>query len=291
MSSIRGCISRAYPYRFLGARGPPSVASVASHPGSRAPSTIGTGPGSRSHSSRGSAGAPTKPPGLHYERFDWGEEVDSFEAECDDGPPSASIVSGGPRRSNPPPRYVPDPQGPVDPDQVYEYDDDNRPKRSVADAMKEAFDGDSDGDLAQDWPRDTRVVGDDGDPWNGYDAPKWEPPTKINTKGGEKWECPVHGPLCNPGICKARAKVELERRREKEQEERREAKRRREEKWERERKKKENREARAAGRELPHDLPPHLAGGSESGSGSGSSSGDETEGNSGALSIASESLT
>jgi len=162
--------------------------------------------------------------------------------------------------------------------------------------MKEAFDGDSDDELTQDWPRDTRVVDDDRDPWNGYDAPKWEPPTKINTKGGEKWQCPDHGPLCNPGICKERARVELERRRQKEQEERQEAKRRREEKWEREKKKKENREAKAAGRDLPHDLPPHLAGGSDGGSDSSSSSdgnstGDETEGNEGALSIATESVT
>jgi hypothetical protein len=282
-------------YRFLGARGPPSVASIASHPSSRAPSTIGSSQGSRSHSSRGSAGLPTKPPGLNlkYERFDWGEEVDRFEAASDDGPPSVIIVADDPRGSNAPPRYVPNPEGPVDPDQDYDYDDDNKPKRSIADAMKEAFDGDSD---PEDWPHDTRVVVDaDRDPWNGYDAPKWEPPTKINIKGGEKWQCPDHGPLCNPGICKARAGVELERRRQKEHEERQEAKRRREEKWDRERKKKENREARAAGRELPHDLPPHLAGGSESDSDSSSSdldsTGDETEGNEGALSLATESLT
>jgi hypothetical protein len=61
------------------------------------------------------------------------------------------------------------------------------------DAMKEAFDGDSDDELTQDWPRNTRVVVDDRDPWNGYDAPKRELLTMINTKGGERWQCPDHG--------------------------------------------------------------------------------------------------
>lgn len=277
--------------------GPPSVASLASPPGSRAPSTIDSRHGSRSRSSNGPAGLPAKPPGLdlQYERFDWGEEVDAFEAERDDEPTrSASSVSGnfGPRGLNAPDRYVPDPEGPVDPNQDYEYDDDNRPKRSIVAAMKEAFDGDSDDELTHDWGRDPGEVVDDRNPWNGYDAPRWEPPTKINRKGGEEWKCPDHGPLCNPGICKERARVERERREQKWREERQEAKRKREEKWEREKMKKENKAARDEGRELPHDLPPHVARGSDSDSdGDSGSTGGETEGNQGALSIATESLT
>jgi hypothetical protein len=114
-------------------------------------------------------------------------------------------------------------------------------------------------------------------PWHGYDAPRWEPPTKVNIKGGEKWVCSKHGPTCNPGICKERAHIEFERRKEKETEERLEAKRKREEKWKKNAEKKERRLAQAEGREVSHDLPPHFsrykgAGGSGSdseGSGSG----------------------
>jgi hypothetical protein len=95
-------------------------------------------------------------------------------------------------------------------------------------------------------------------PWDGYDAPRWERPTKVNIKGGEEWICPQHGSTCNPGICKARARVEAMRRWAKEHEERQEAKRKRQEKWRKAAEKKERKLAEAEGREVSHDLPPHF---------------------------------
>jgi len=97
------------------------------------------------------------------------------------------------------------------------------------------------------------------DPWDRYDEPRWEPPTKVNIKGGEEWICPAHGSTCNPGICKARAEVELMRRRAKEHEERQETRRKREEKWRKAAEKKERKKAQTEGREVSHDLPPHFA--------------------------------
>jgi hypothetical protein len=213
-------------YRFLVSHGPSSVASIASSPGSRAPSTIG----SHTHSSRSSAGPLARPPGLNlqYEHFDWGNEVDRLELEQDIrcATPSATSASfkSGPRGSNVRRRY--DPEGPIDPDQNYEYEEDDRPKRSIVDAMKEVSDGDSDEEMVQNWHHDTQDVEDD-DLWIAYDTPRWEPHTKVNRKGGEEWGCLDHGPMCNPGICKERAQVEREHRWQKEDEERQEVKRKR----------------------------------------------------------------
>ena len=142
------------------------------------------------------------------------------------------------------------------------------------------------GTTARDW-----AAGGDGDdedddedneakdPWEGYDAPRWERPTRIPIKGGEEWICPDHGATCNPGICKARALVEFERRKEKERDEWAEAKRRRLEKW----KKREAKKAKAEGRELSLDQP-HLAAHRYRGAGgSGSDSEDSRSQSSGAL--------
>jgi hypothetical protein len=136
-------------YRFLVNRGPPSVASITSLPSSRAPSTIR----SRAHSSRSSAGPLASPPGLNlqYEHFDWGDEVDRLELEQDDrcATPSATSASfkSGPRGSNVRRRY--DPEGPIDPGQDYEYEEDDRLKRSIVDEMKDVFDRDSDDEMIQ----------------------------------------------------------------------------------------------------------------------------------------------
>ena len=241
-------------YRFLGTRGPPSAAStsVTSPPASRAPSTIGSGRGSRAHSARGPA---SKPPGLtmEYQHFDWADDFDRDEAEQDDehATPSASSssINLGPGVHKTPRRRAPDPEGPIDPDQDYEYQDHDRPKRSTSEAMKEAFDSAANAENTDNFPPATWAIEDDPEPWIGYDAPKWEPPTKINRKGPdrEEWICPDHGPMCNPGICKKRAAIEFQRRDLKEREERQEKKRVRQEKWEQKKLKEEKKRLKAEG--------------------------------------------
>ena len=273
-------------YRFLGSRGPPSATSIMSPPPSRAPSTISSGWGSRAHSARGSAGPPAKPPGLalQYEHYDWADEVDRYEAAQGDEPttPSANNASFnlGPDGYNTPRRYVPDPEGPIDPDQDYEYEDEDRPKRSTAQAMKD-FSNSLDDEPTQDWTRaDWEAVYDrDHDPWNGYAAPKWEPPTKTNRKGGEVWKCPQHGPTCNPGICKERARVERDRRWEEERMKREDDKKKRQEKRERETQRKERKLARAEGREpeVTYDPPPHFGNGRRRGSNNSDSTSNDSD--------------
>lgn len=121
-------------------------------------------------------------------------------------------------------------------------------------------------------------------PWEGYGAPRWEPPTKVNIKGGEVWICPQHGSTCSPGICKARARVEAMRRWAKEHEEREEAKRQRQEKSRKAAEKKARKNAQAEGREVSNDLPPHFASHRYTGAGgSGSDREDSSSLLSGAL--------
>lgn len=237
-------------YRFLGIRGPPSTTStsITSPPASRAPSTIGSGQGSRAHSAR----APANPPSLsmEYQRFDWAADCDRYETEQDSEPatPSASSPSFNPSSGvyKAPPRRAPDPEGPIDPDQEYEYKDD-RPKRSISVAMNEVFDSDIELPPATWGICDNGMTEDDPAPWNGYDATRWEDPTKIPRIGPdrEEWKCPDHGPMCNPGICKERARIERERRELKVHEERMERKRVRDEKREQKRLKEERKLARA----------------------------------------------
>jgi hypothetical protein len=212
-----------------------------------------------------------------------------------------------------PPR-APEPEG-----RDYEYEEEDVPKRSTADAMRDIFDGaprmaasvgnnaglhdldeEEDDYLAWNYPQAVRTTtrdwtpaggededededeDDPDDPWKGYDAPRWELPTRVNIKGGERWECPEHGPTCNPGICKERARVEAERRRDKEHEERLEAKRKREEKWKKAAEKKK-RKAQAEGREVSHDPPPHSASPRYRGAGGSDSDSDSSSELSGAL--------
>jgi len=120
----------------------------------------------------------------------------------------------------------------------------------------------------------SRVDGEaavEDNPWNGYAAPRQDPPTRVRRIGEERWFCPQHGPMCNPGICKARAHVERDERWKKEREEREEAKRRRNERRGR-------RGRRPEGREVPRsDQPARPTGGPrEASRGSGSSSSSET---------------
>lgn len=103
-------------------------------------------------------------------------------------------------------------------------------------------------------------------PWNGYAAPRQDPPTRVRRIGEERWFCPQHGPMCNPGICKARAHVERDERWKKEREEREEARRR----WNERR---GRRGRRPEGREVPRSgQPARLAGSPREASRSSSSS-------------------
>ena len=130
--------------------------------------------------------------------------------------------------------------GAVEPDQGYEYEEEDVPKRSTADAMRAIFDGapgvaTSVGDDAGLHDLEEEEEDEDEDdvenPWDKYDEPRWEPATKVNIiKGVETWMCPEHGSTYSPGICNSRAHVEAKRRKEKEREERQEAKKRRKEK-------------------------------------------------------------
>ncbi|KAH9058215.1 hypothetical protein EDB87DRAFT_1578207 [Lactarius vividus] len=222
-------------------RGPPSIASVASAVTSRAPSTVGT---SSARSSRAAA-APPAPPGLGPVptpqsltpgRFNWSEDVERFESEKISNPPARSpapSVSTGPARRQP---Y--DPDGPIEPSRVYEYNEEDQPRHSAAAAMSDIFE-DSIAPIAtpvRSGRGGTKPLGIDDpdyDPWNppaevadpmddesqageaetvweDYPKPRQELPTKVKKKG--TWDCPQHGPLCNPGICKERARVERDER-------------------------------------------------------------------------------
>lgn len=122
----------------------------------------------------------------------------------------------------------------------------------------------------------SRVDGEaaaEDNPWDEYDAPRQDPPTRVKRKGEDIWFCPQHGPLCTPGICKARARVERDERWQKEREEREENKRR----WKERRGRRLRR--RPDGREVPRgDQPAHLANGPREASSGGGSSSSETEG-------------
>ncbi len=228
--------------------------------------------------------------------------------------PTTSVsTKRGPGRSTAPPRLAPEAPGAIDPDREYEYEEEDVPRRTTADAMRAiapwaTTDGNNAGlhDVEEEeddyvswnYPEMTRnnsiPAGSEeeeniADPWIDYDAPRWEPPTRVPITAGERWICPDHGPTCNPGICKERARVEAERRREKEHEERQEAKRQRQEKWKKKKEKDERRQALAEGREPSHDLPPHFvpyryqgAGGGDRSSDASSESEDDSPQRSGA---------
>ena len=300
--SLYGVVPQPSPY---GAASPPST-HVTTPPPSTPPSTRGTAP------------TPARPPGLAappssygrstpqlgpYRRFDWSDEVERrFEAGQEDAQSSAgaTTVSRGRGGYTAPTRRIPDSDGAIEPDQDYDYEEEDLPRRSTADAMKALYDGApavsvgnnaglhdvEDVDyLAWTYPeafiattreQSNETGGDPDNPWKDYDAPRLEPPTKVNIKGGEEWRCGMHGPLCNPGICKERRVLERQRQFDKETEDRRKAKEDRMRKQEKRRQKKES-------QGLSHETPPHWlkgAGGDSSssrGSGSGSGSEDDSE--------------
>ena len=59
-------------------------------------------------------------------------------------------------------------------------------------------------------------------PWDGYDAPRQDPPKRIRRVGRDqnKWVCSEHGPICRSGICAACARIERDMRWKEEREER-----------------------------------------------------------------------
>ena len=113
-------------------------------------------------------------------------------------------------------------------------------------------------------------VGDVTPPWDDYAKPWQEPPTRVKKKG--EWTCPQHGPLCNPGICKERARVERDERMRNEREKWEEEKRQREARRARDQLKRERKKAEAMGegesewRERPPLLRGNVSGSSSSGS-------------------------
>ncbi|KAI9507743.1 hypothetical protein F5148DRAFT_1284822 [Russula earlei] len=205
---------------------------------SRVPSTVGSRQRSDANSARGSAHPLTRPPGLplpsgptnkpstgRYERFDWGDEYDEDEYD----PSTANVSLYHEALSN----HVPDPEGPIEPDQDYDYDEEDVPKRSTEDAMKDLFgSAPKAGRSACDRTHIGIQEGGNDNLWDGYVAPRKELPTKINKKGGEDWICPIHGSLCNPGICEKRGRLEMKRRLDQERQKRLEDKMKRQEKSE-----------------------------------------------------------
>jgi hypothetical protein len=256
-------ISSATSYRFPGQRGPPSIVSVSSATpsltGSTASGRQGVGakppkvlpsapPFATPRSLASPPGLSTKQPTLQagaYDLYDWSEDVDAPPT-----PTASSIsVSLNSDRYKSPSNHVRDTDGPIDPDKHYECYEEDKPKRSTATAIADLFDA---------APKATPIKGGAGgwgvqdddevdvgvNLWAGYEQPRQEAPTKIKRvkkpgapKEKEQWICKEHGPMCNPGVCKARATYEREVRRELERKA-----------WEEERRKRDEQRARNARR-------------------------------------------
>ena len=125
---------------------------------------------------------------------------------------------------------------------------------------------------------DQSEEGDVTPPWEDYAQPRQEPPTRVKKKG--KWTCPQHGPLCNPGICKERARVERDERMRNEREKWEEEKKQREFRRAKEQQKRERKNAGAMGegeRESGRERPPHLRENAPSSSSSSNNSGSDSE--------------
>lgn len=209
------------PY-LTGKCGPPSVFSRPSAGASRAQSAAG------SSFARFSRGAPPSFPGpgrklsspsRTSERLDWSVKVEKFELKpITDTPVHAPAPS---HPSRPERRQLDDPLGFVEPSREYDYNEEDEPRHSTEAALTDLFD---DGFFVE--ASSTKNGGgttapgpDDPDydpwntpenPWEGYDKPQLELPTKIKKNGD--WTCPMHGSLCSPGICKERARFERDER-------------------------------------------------------------------------------
>ncbi|KAH8981766.1 hypothetical protein EDB86DRAFT_417073 [Lactarius hatsudake] len=267
---------------------------------SRAPSTL------RSSSARSSRRAPSVPSGLGLRltsqsrapgRSDPSEDDERFESEQIDNPPVSIptlILSSTPAR-----HQGCDPDSSIEPQRVYDYyNEDDQPRDSTAAAMSDLFDGysfpdafgssgarplglEDPGNSPLILPADVAAPASGQSPagggvnlWEGYDAPRLEPPTKVQKKG--EWTCPQHGSLCSPGICKERARVERDRRMRDEREKWEEERTLREVRRAEEQLKRERKRAKATG-EGVDELPPHLRGNTSSSSSSSSSSGSGSD--------------
>ncbi len=77
--------------------------------------------------------------------------------------------------------------------------------------------------------RDESRANDDAtvedNPWDGYYTPRPDPPIRVKKRRGDDWICPKHGPMCIPGICTVRERVDRDERWQEEREERAENKR------------------------------------------------------------------
>jgi hypothetical protein len=219
-------------------RGPPSTpSSTSSFAPSRAGSAINSPQRTSTGSSKASTPPPATPPGFAsrlaprikqplpeigpYQSFNWSDEVSAPPT------PTSSSVSGSLRSDGykPPPQgFERDPGGPIDPTQQYEYYEEDKPKRTMAAAMGDLF-GDvplptlakSSAARGRGCVQDEHPEGDYENLWPGYNDPRQEAPTRIrrvkkankDEKGKEEWICDEHGPMCSPGICKARAAFEF----------------------------------------------------------------------------------
>ncbi|KAH9018786.1 hypothetical protein EDB83DRAFT_2570317 [Lactarius deliciosus] len=265
---------------------------------SRAPSTL------RSSSARSSRRAPSAPSGLGLRltsqsrtpvRSDLSEADECFKSEKIDNPPVTIPIPT--LSSTPARRQGCDPDSSIEPQRAYDYyNEDDQPRDSTAAAMSDLFDGYSFPKAAF-GPSGARPLGledPDNSPlilpadvaaptsgqsraggavnlWEGYDAPRLEPPTRVQKKG--EWTCPKHGSLCSPGICKERARVERDRRMRDEREKWEEERTLREVRRAEEELKRERKRAKATG-EGVDELPPHLRENTSSSSSSSSSGSD-----------------
>ncbi|KAH9058216.1 hypothetical protein EDB87DRAFT_1578208 [Lactarius vividus] len=234
-------------------RGPTSIASVASAVTSRAPSTGGTSSA----------------------RF--------------------SRVSTGPARCQ---SY--DPDGPIDPLRAYEYNEEDQPRHSTMAAMSDITEDEpasiptsvrsgSGGTtpLGLDDPvcvpcnppaeaaapvSDQSQAGDAATVWEDYAKPREKEPPKE-----DEWDCPMHGPLCKPGICEERARVEREKRQSDERKKREEEKKLRDARRTKAQQER-GRKAEAKGQgESGRELPPHLPGNALGGSSNNNNHGSEND--------------
>ncbi|KAH9018785.1 hypothetical protein EDB83DRAFT_173211 [Lactarius deliciosus] len=229
-------------------RGPPSISAVASAVTSRAPSTIGS---------------------------------------------SSARSSTGPAR----PRTY-DPDGPIEPARAYDYTEEDQPRPLTVAAMSDIIEdelasiatsvGSGSGGtrpLGLDDPEcvpcnppaeaavpvsDQSKAGNAATMWGDYAKPQERELT------GE-WYCSQHGPLCKPGICKERARVEREKRQSDGRKKREEEKKTRDARREKAQKKRGKKAKSMCEGESGRELPPHLFGNALGGGGSNNNNGSDND--------------
>jgi len=224
---------------------PPSFTSVASNPASNAPNAVVTRQSSSTHPVRASAPPPAPPPGLAPLP---GLSAARLTLHSGAGAYPRSEMSQVPFRRRPGPDAL------VRAPQVHDYRDEDAPMSSTAAALADHF-GSAPGAASvtnggippaidegtethgPNPARDpTRADGEAAiveEPWDGYDAPRSDPWTRVKKRGDEEWICPDHGPICIPRICKVLGQVERDERRKEEQDERQEKRKKWQEKMER----------------------------------------------------------